>query len=76
MATARVGLVATRTRDREALSAAVAEARKLGLVGLELEARLALVELSRGEDSAALAREARSRGYLALATQAERAAAR
>lgn len=75
VATARTGSTATRAADRGALAAALADARRRGLVALELEARLGLAE-AEPSLAAALAGEARARGYLALAAQAERLPAR
>ncbi|QQR74623.1 MAG: tetratricopeptide repeat protein [Holophagales bacterium] len=77
IAAARAG-GGNRERDRAALTTALAEARQIGLASLELEARFALAELGPRDDPAisTLARDARARGYLTIAAQAERLATR
>jgi len=64
---------------RESLEVILREARAIGFAGFELEARLALAELEVATDPTAakeilmtLATEARQRGFLRLADQADR----
>jgi len=77
-AAARVHAMTGRTDDaRRGLATALAEASRLGLVGLQLEIRLAQVEVGLGSgrppatrDVAALEKDARSKGYGLVAGKA------